>query len=206
LWTFLVNWHLNILGHDLGYNVSKYLGLIYGADGTGFIVLFIVFAVIVALDGLALWRLKPWARLLAMLIALPLMLILLGLVVLWVLLKPEVKQLFGVEATEGAPPAAVMPKPPKKTKEDAAAQEQQREEKDSERLAAVKALVEASNEIAIDELAGALEISRDALARNVSEWSKDLGIKIKGDSVLIAPSDITDFLDRLAEDMESWPR
>ncbi|HMF34440.1 MAG TPA: hypothetical protein VKK79_23665 [Candidatus Lokiarchaeia archaeon] len=192
--------------HDLGYNVIRFFGptgefcpLCYGTDGTAFIVVFIIFAAIVALDAVGVFLLKPWARLLAMLIALPLILIILGLVVLYVLIKPGIKQLFGGEATGASTPAIAAKK---LTPEE----EQDREEKDSEKLAAVKELVEGSSEVSLDDLASALEISRNALIRNVSEWSKTLGIKVKGNSVLIAPSGRASFLKRLASDMGSWPR
>lgn len=189
LWALLTTGPLSTLpigiNHDLGYNITKYLGGIYGTDGTGFVVLFSISAVIVVIDAAGLLQLKSWARLLAMLIALPLILVILGIVIIWYLMKPNVRQTFGVHKS---------------------ATQQQLHDKDSERYEAVKVLVEKRGEIPLKDLAGVLEISPNDMTRHILEWSKEFSIKIKGASVLVAPSDVSKFLEHLKQDMRDWTR
>ncbi len=70
---------------------------------TGWGVACIIVGGIVAIVAVMLFQMKVWGRNLAMLIALPLIVILLGLIVLWYLFKDDVKAAF-------SPPAEPAPK------------------------------------------------------------------------------------------------
>ncbi len=88
----------------IGDNINVWFGELLLPNAIGWGVAALIVAALVAIIGIMLFQLKVMGRNLAMLIALPLIAVLLGLIVLWYLFKDDVKAAF-------SPPAAAPAKP-----------------------------------------------------------------------------------------------
>ncbi len=88
-------WNQIVLGIPIvGDNIDNLLHSILFENATIWAVIVIVLAVIVLVDVILLFKMSPTGRNLAMVIALPLIVVLLGLIILWYLFKDEVKNTF----------------------------------------------------------------------------------------------------------------
>ncbi len=87
----------------IGDNIDEWFGELILPNVTGWGIAAIIVAALLGVIALMLFQLKAMGRNLAMLIALPLIAVLLGLIILWYLFKDDVKAAF-------APPAETTPK------------------------------------------------------------------------------------------------
>ncbi len=92
----------------IGDNIDEWFGELLLPNLTGWGVAALIVAALVAIIGIMLFQLKVMGRNLAMLIALPLIAVLLGLIVLWYLFKDDVKAAFSPPAEA---PAKLKAKP-----------------------------------------------------------------------------------------------
>ncbi len=72
---------------------------------------------------------------------------------------------------------------------------------ESERLDTLKKLVEMSQELLLDDMAAALNLSRGDLMKNIVKW-KDFGLILKGNSVIINNKE--DFIKALDRSFKDW--